>query len=448
VIAAGAAAQPHRHKQQPQPTAHQKAEGPLHIDLGQGDQRGHHRRGAPHHHQHALHKRAQLQQRLQPQQHPGAPQHHHRVAQDRGGQRALHRLIQPEVQGNLGALAHRASDQGQQDQGEARRQGLAVVAQVGGPGLQAMEIPGAGHRQQGDHAGQQDQVADALGEEGVAGPLHHQRLVGPGAHDQVGAQGEQFQDHVAEEQRVGEHQGAETRLEEAERTEEARPAPVHLQVADRIDLHQQVQAGDHRHGNQGRLAHQAVEADAQASGVQPGPAEAHRPVEGFGACGRVGVEGGEGHQAVAEGHGHHHQVEIAAGARARARNQAGRPGEGSHGRQERIERDQPGRLEESDGHGRRLKSGQGGESSHRERRREWWPGNLGPGPGAWVSPDTGPHVERLAQPGDQASLGLSATTAKKGSPLPPIQPKGPAAVVLSAISSGRPQPWASNTLAT
>jgi hypothetical protein len=32
--------------------------------------------------------------------------------------------------------------------------------------------------------------------------------------------------------------------------------------------------------------------------------------------------------------------------------------------------------------------------------------------------------------------------------MPPSQPMGPAALTLSAINSGRAQPWASNTLAT
>ena len=241
------APQTHRHEQQTQPAAHQEGESPLHIDLGQGDQRTDKGTGAAHHHQQAGGQRTQLDQRLKAQQHPGTAHHHHRVAQHRGGQGALHRLIQPEVERNLGALAHRSGDQGEHDQGVATRQSQMVVGLVGGPGLQAVEVPGAGDRQQGDHASQQDQVADPLGEEGIAGPLHHQGLVVPGAHDQVGAQGEQLHDHVAEEQGIGEHQGAKAGFKEAQGAEETGPAPVHLQVGDRIDLHQHMQAGDQRH---------------------------------------------------------------------------------------------------------------------------------------------------------------------------------------------------------
>ena len=273
------AAQAHSHEQQPQPAAHQEAHRPLHIDLTQGDQGRHQGRGAAHHHQHTLHQGTQFDQGLQAQQHPGPAQHHHGVAQHRGGQRAFHRLIQPEVQRDLGALTHRAGDQGQQDQLEAGGQGLAVVGEVGSPTLQAMKIPGTGEGQQGDHPGQQHDVADALGEEGISGPLHHQRLVVPGAHDHVGAHGEQLQEHIAEEHRIGEHQGAQAGLEETEAPEEAGPTPVHLQIANGIDLHQHMQAGDHRHGDQGRLTHQAIEANAQAGGVDPGPAEGGRGID-------------------------------------------------------------------------------------------------------------------------------------------------------------------------
>ena len=228
-----------------------------------------------------------------------------------------------------------------------------VVGLIGRPGLQAVEVPGAGDRQQGDHARQQDQVADALGEEGIAGSLDHQRLVVPRAHDQVGAHGEQLEDHVAEEQRVGEHQRAEAGFEKAQGAEEARPAPVHLQVADRIDLHQHVQAGDHGHRDQGRFGDQAVDADAQAGGVQPGPAEGEGPVDRRRAGHGIGVESHQGQGAVQERRAHHQQVQVAAGAGAGAGDDPGRPEQRQQGGQQRVEGHQPGRLREEQVHGDR-----------------------------------------------------------------------------------------------
>ena len=272
--------QAHGHKEQAHPAGHQKRQGPFHIDLGQGDQGAHQGAGAPHHHQHALHKGAQGDQGLQPQQHPDASHHHHRVAQHGGGQRALHGLIEPEVERNLGAFAHGPGDQGQQNQGDARGEGNVVVGHVGGPALKAVKIPGARDRQQGNHPRQKDEVANPLGEEGIAGALHHQRLVVPGAHDQVGAQGEQLEDDVAEKQGIGEHQGAQARFKKTQGAKKPRPAPIHLQIGNRIDLHQHVQSCDHRHGDQGGLGDQAIKPDAQACGVQPGPAEGEGSVDG------------------------------------------------------------------------------------------------------------------------------------------------------------------------
>ena len=197
------APQAHRHEQKTEPAANQKREGPLDIDLGQGNQRSHQGRGATDSHEHGLHQGAKGDQRLQPQQHPGAAGHHHRIAQHRGGQGAFHCFIQPEMQGDLGALAHRTGNQGQQYQAGAQRQAGALAGLVGSPGLQAMEIPGTRHRQQGHQARQQHQVADPFGQKGIPRTFDNQGLVVPGADDQIGAQGEQFENRVTEEQGVG-----------------------------------------------------------------------------------------------------------------------------------------------------------------------------------------------------------------------------------------------------
>ena len=252
-----------------------------------------------------------------------------------------------------------------------------VVGLVGGPGLQAVEVPGAGDRQQGDHASQQDQVADPLGKEGIAGPLHHQGLVVPGAHDQVGAQGEQLHDHVAEEQRIGEHQGTQARFKEAQGAEETGPAPVHLQVGDRIDLHQHMQAGDQRHRDQGGFGDQTVEADAQAGGLQPGPAEGERLVDGRRARGGIGMESHQSQHAVHKGHAHQQEIEITAGPRSGAGNQPRRPQQGEQRGQQGIQGHQPGRLGKKQGHG---SGGKGSEKDH-------WPRTLRGFGAPWVASD-------------------------------------------------------------
>ena len=300
--------QAHRHKQQAQPAAHQKGEGPFDIGLGQGNQGGHHRGGTTHRHQGGLHQGAQHQQGLQAQQHPGTAQHHHRIAQHRGGQGALHGLIQPKVQGNLGALAHGPGHQGEQDQGEAPGQGgICGLArrQALGPTGQAVEIPGARHRQDRHQASQQHQIANALGEEGIPGPFHHQGLVVPGAHHQVGAEGEEFQQHIAEKEGIGEHQGTQTGLKKAQATKKAGPTPVHFQIANRIDLGEHVHPRNHRHGDEGGFGYYPIKTNGQSGGGEPLPTKANWGIEGIRARQGIGVQRQQGQHAVAEGHSHH-----------------------------------------------------------------------------------------------------------------------------------------------
>ena len=345
------AAQSDGHKQQPQPAADQKAHRPFDVDLSQGDQSRHQGCGAAHNHQHGLGQGAQLDQGFKPQQHPGAADHHHRIAQHRRRQGAFHGLIEPQVQGDLGAFAHGTGDQGQQNQLKARGQGLAVVGQIGRPALQAVKVPGACHRQQGDDTGQQHDVADALGQKGVAGPFDHQGLVVPGADDHVSADRQQFQQHIAEENGIGQHKTAQAGLKEAEGAKEPWPAPVHFEVADRKDLHQHMQAGDHRHGDQGRFADQTVKTDPQPSGMEPAPAEGRWCIDGCSPGRRIVVEAQQGQQAVTEGHGHHQEVDVPTGAGARALDQTGRPQQAEGCSQQRVQRDQPGSPNPGQGHG-------------------------------------------------------------------------------------------------
>ena len=55
------------HEQQPHPAAHQKRQGSLDIDLGQGNQGTHQGRGATDNHQHQLGDWAQGDQGFKPQ---------------------------------------------------------------------------------------------------------------------------------------------------------------------------------------------------------------------------------------------------------------------------------------------------------------------------------------------------------------------------------------------
>ena len=123
-----------------------------------------------------------------------------------------------------------------------------------------MQIPGARHRQQGHQARQQHQVADPFGQKGIPRTFDNQGLVIPGADDQIGAQGEQFENRITEEQGVGEHQGAEPGFEQTQRAKEARPTPIHFHVANGIDLGQHVQPSYNGHRYQDRFVDNAIKA--------------------------------------------------------------------------------------------------------------------------------------------------------------------------------------------
>ena len=98
---------------------------------------------------------------------------------------------------------------------------------------------------------------------------------------------------------------------------------------------------------------QAVDADAQAGGVQPGPAEGEGPVDRRRAGHGIGVESHQGQGAVQERRAHHQQVQVAAGAGAGAGDNPGRPEQRQQGGQQRVEGHQPGRLREEQVHGDR-----------------------------------------------------------------------------------------------
>ena len=160
--------------------------GALEIHLGEGHQGTGNGADRAHHQQHGGCHRRQPQQRHQFEQHQGTGGHHHRIAQNRGGVRSLHGLIQPEVHRELGAFPHRSSNQAQANQ--AARQGgqratrLGRVLGLGGPAVEIGELHRAGQGREGHNPHQQQHIADPFGQEGIAGRGHHQGLGIPEPH--------------------------------------------------------------------------------------------------------------------------------------------------------------------------------------------------------------------------------------------------------------------------
>ena len=106
-----------RQEHQPQIGGGPVGESALEVHLGDGHQGAAEGADRAHNQQHIDRHRREAQQRHQLEQHQGAAGDHGGVAKDRGGIRTLHRLIEPEVHRELGAFAHRSSDQAQAQQG-------------------------------------------------------------------------------------------------------------------------------------------------------------------------------------------------------------------------------------------------------------------------------------------------------------------------------------------
>ena len=148
------------------------------VHLSQGHQRATDRTDAADHEHHADGDGRELKDGHHLQQHDGAAGHHHRVPQNRSGVGALHGFVQPEVHGELGALARWPSDQAQTQQ--RCRQGREGVLRS--PGIKVVKSHHAGVAAERHHTHQQQHITNALGEEGIPGCCDHQGLGVPETH--------------------------------------------------------------------------------------------------------------------------------------------------------------------------------------------------------------------------------------------------------------------------
>ena len=227
------------------------------VDLGQGHQGAADRTDAADHEHHADSDGRELQDRHHLQQHNRAAGHHNRIAENRGGIRALHGFVQPEVHRELGAFARRAGNQAQTQQRRGqRREGV-----LGGPGIEVVEPHHSGVAAERHHTHQQQHITNALGEEGIPGCGHHQGLGIPETHQQIGGEGQHFQQEIALEQGVAEHNAAHRPLKKSEQCKEAGQRPLLVHVSQGIHLGQQAEARDQFQGYQ--IGERKTEADIQ-----------------------------------------------------------------------------------------------------------------------------------------------------------------------------------------
>ena len=94
---------------------------PLDVVLNQAEETHEQRCDRPDHHHERQRRVRQLEQRRHPRHHEDARSHHgRRVNQRRNRRWAFHRIRQPDVQRELGALAHRADEQANAGDGQQR----------------------------------------------------------------------------------------------------------------------------------------------------------------------------------------------------------------------------------------------------------------------------------------------------------------------------------------
>jgi hypothetical protein len=229
----------------------------------------------------------ELEQRRHPRDHEDAGGHHRRRVDQRGDRRrAFHRVGQPDVERELRALAHRADEEADADDGDeapvARREReLRQVAALG-EGLAVVE-----------RAGERDDQADAEDEAEVADPVDDERLhVGedrrrprePEADQQVRDQADRLPAEEELQEVVAHDEHEHREREQRDVAEEALVARVVGHVADRVDVHHQRDEGDDGHHHRRQAVDQEADLHLERADAHPlvdGRVEA-RAVDGDG----------------------------------------------------------------------------------------------------------------------------------------------------------------------
>ena len=169
--------------------------------------------------------------------------------QGRHRSRALHRVRQPDVERELGALAHRAHEHEQRHDDERDGVGVALVdedldrlADVQG------RLAGGTRVDEDRHDPEREaDVADAIDDERLLGGQRGGSLAVPEADEQVARQADQLPRHEDDEPVVGHDQEEHREHEQVQVGEEPPVAGVVAHVPDRVDVHEQA---DRRHDDE------------------------------------------------------------------------------------------------------------------------------------------------------------------------------------------------------
>jgi hypothetical protein len=134
---------------------------------------------------------------------------------------------------------------------------------------QFREVHGAKRRPREDDAEDEAEVAHAVGEEGFLRGVSGGVFLEPEADEQVAAHAYQFPKHEHHEEVVREHDAEHREGEEAQAGEVTAEAAVAVQVAARVDVNHQPDAGDDEEHELGKRVEQEAEGDFQVADGEP-----------------------------------------------------------------------------------------------------------------------------------------------------------------------------------
>ncbi len=188
------------------------------------------------------------------------------VDQRRYRGRAFHGVGQPGVERELRRFRHRADQQEQADGGDDG----SAFRQLMNPAEKALivENPEVEEDQEGreDHA----DVADRVHDESLAGRQHRRRALEPEADQEIRAETDAGPADDQPDEISGEDEQEHREHEEVHVGEEARVSRILPHVADRVDVDQKADPGDHQ-DHQGReRVDVEVEGDVEVAALPPG----------------------------------------------------------------------------------------------------------------------------------------------------------------------------------
>mmetsp|Transcript_15026 Transcript_15026/g.35416 ORF Transcript_15026/g.35416 Transcript_15026/m.35416 type:complete len:1189 (-) Transcript_15026:477-4043(-) len=244
----------------------------LDVVLDDAEEAHEQRRDRADHHDEVQRGVAQLEQRRHARHHEDAGRHHRRGVDQRGNRRwAFHRIRQPDMQRELGRLAHRTDEQadaGNAQQGpvRAREDHLGQDLRLG-KGLGVIQRAAKG-QQQAD-AQDEAEVADPVHQEGLHVGEDRGRLFVPEADQQIGHQAHRFPAEEQLQHVVAHHQHQHAEGEQRDVGEEALVAVVLLHVADGVDVHHQRHEGHDAHHHRGQAVDEETDLHLQAAQRHP-----------------------------------------------------------------------------------------------------------------------------------------------------------------------------------